>query len=385
MDQIVKETVLWIIGLLVLVYFAWTISYRVYFSRFGHSSTATNAVATTTGTTSAKKWEWWEKQQESWKKAPITMLLWTVFWLWVLGVAGPWVIPLVWQIPQWSIQTAYSTPQAPPSKIQFSTQKMPRNENEDRNEFFVETPRKLGWKVMPTRVDFNVPLDGKERYLGLNIDMFKGARLQIDCPGYWSGNDVALYAKGDDKDWYHLAHSNTITVRDTGTVNGKGALLVRGVRKAFPKNGDSNVIIAEVSPRPGHVRIATTKVCETRNADGTERRGEPWGIVQLGKATGSPHWEVYVRFADAEGLTIHPDVMQQKPGRIMLGVPEEDAQGKKTFRSMVSEVVSKPANVYGKYSVPEDEEDPFLLIQPPNVPDGVVTIEVILDIDYTRK
>ncbi len=248
----------------------------------------------------------------------------------------------------------------------------PRNENRNRDLFFVDTPRKLGWKVLPTEVDFDIPLDGVPRYLGLNTVFLAGSRLTIDCPGYFSGGKVKLFAKGDDEKFTHLGNHNAFSLRESGSVTGGGAILVKG-EKARGYQALSNRIHAEVKPLPGHHRIATTKTCETGMAIAYD-----WGTTQIGTRNDSPQWQVYVRFADVNGITLTPSVMQQKPGQVTFMV-----KGDKGWRQIFTEIVSKPANLYGSYNVPAGEKDPMLRIQVPNLPEGKVIVEVILDIDNT--
>ena len=246
-----------------------------------------------------------------------------------------------------------------------------RNDNENRYKFFVETPRKNGWKVLPMKVDVDVPLDGRIRYLGLNVAMLGGSRIRYECPGYWSGGEVKLFAKADEPQFTYLAHEQTLNLYNTGSVTGGSAILIKGEKN--PRyQGTSNRVSVQAYPLAGHTRIATTKVCESGF-------GYDWGKVQVGgKRTDSSPWEIYVRFADMNGFTLSDDLVQQKPGQIMIGVK------KSRFEIVFDEVVSKPANQYGCYSVPEYEEDLFLRIQPPNVPEGRVIVEVILDIDNTK-
>lgn len=248
------------------------------------------------------------------------------------------------------------------------------NENENRYQFFVDTPRKLGWQTLPTEVRVDVPLDGVPRYAGTNIALLGRAKVKIDCPGYRSGGAVKLFAKADDENWVHLGNSNSFTLQDTGAVNGGGALLVKGVREGVFR-GDSNPIEITVGSVRGHERIATTKVCESGSF-------QPWGTIQVGNAQESPHWTLYLRFADPSGQTIQRSVMQQKPGEVFLSVMEKTTTNRTVFR----EVVSKPANVYEK-GIKPFERDLLLGIHVPDITwnDGSrsVIVEVILDIDNT--
>ena len=246
-----------------------------------------------------------------------------------------------------------------------------RTENKDRYQFFVDSTRKLGWKVLPTEVDFDIPLDGTPRYLGMNVAFLGGSELKIDCPGYWSGKRVKLFAKADEETFTHLGHDNSFPLIESGSVTGGGAIIVKG-EKDSGYEATSNRIHVEVAPLPGHHRIATTKVCDA----GT---GYDWGTVQIGTREEAPPWQLYIRFADEKGITLTPSVIQQKPGEILFGVMED-----KQLKEVFSEIVSKATNVYEPFNVPRQAEDPMLRIKTPNITEGKVVVEVILDIDNTR-
>ncbi len=317
----------------------------------------------------AKKRVWMSWTQGLTWKAPkfSTILTWVVV-IWLLLVAGPWVLPYIfWELPKASIEARIGKSE----QYYVVPSIRSRTENEDRVQFFVNSPRKLGWKVLPTEVDFDIPLDGIPRYSGLNIAFLGGSRVNIVCPGYWSGGKVKLYAKGGEASFIHLGHENSLPIVESGSVTGGGAILVKGVKdKRY--EAISNLIHAEVEPLPGHHRIATTKVCDAGLV-------YDWGTVQFGTRADSPPWQIYVRFADENGITLKPSVTQQKPGQIFFGVMEN---GK--LQEAYSDIVSKAANIYGSYSVPRWAKNPFLRIQTPNIEEGKVIVEVILDIDNTR-
>lgn len=302
-------------------------------------------------------------------------------WIILILLLLPFVWPLVSLVGLWWLAAAdYSIRGTHPSQYGVIAPKKPisnpvrrksRTENEERYKFFVETPRKHGWGVLPTEVSVDVPLDGQPRYLGINVAMLGGSRIRYDCPGYWSGGEVKLFAKADEPQFMHLSHEQTFNLYNTGSVTGGSAILIKGEKN--PRyQGISNRVNVKADELPGHIRIATTRICETGY-------GYDWGTVQVGKRKDSPPWEIYIRFADLNGFTLPNDWVRQRPGQIMIGVMEN---GK--FRSVFDEVVSKPANQYSSGLMPEQAEDLFLRIQPPNSPEGAVIAEVILDIDNTK-
>lgn len=193
---------------------------------------------------------------------------------------------------------------------------------------------------------------------------------------------MKLFSQASESTPHHLAHEETIPLYNTGSVTGGDAILIWG-EKNLGYRGVSNRVIAEVYPLPNHVRIATTKRVLTHNPQNPqERYAYDWGTVQVGNGTDSPLWQVYIRYANMNGITLSDDLVQQKPGQVMIGVMEGNV-----FRDVLKEetVVSKPANLYGTYSVPSYEEDLFLRIQPPNVPEGEIMIEIVYDIDYAAR
>lgn len=303
-----------------------------------------------------------------WEKTTLGRVLGWIVSIWLLIIAWPWVVPLVWEIPQASYRAKMQTTAQP-----VVPKPHPWTENKTRYEFFVDTPRKFGWKVLPMEVDLHIPLDGKPRYSGLNVAFLAGSRVTIECPGYKSGGKVKLFAKADDEDFVHLGNKKTFRLQETGSVTGGEAILVKG-EKTGRYEATSNRIKINASPLPGHHRIATTKVCETGMGIAYD-----WGRVQFGSKADSPPWRLYIRFADVNGITLSPDVMQQKPGQVMLGVMEK---GK--LRPVFTEIVSKAANVYTSSDVPSSEENAMLRIQTPNLPEGRMIVEVILDIDTTQ-
>ncbi|MCE9643299.1 MAG: hypothetical protein K8Q97_03195 [Candidatus Andersenbacteria bacterium] len=338
--------------------------------------------------TAAPATSWWKELLnktlvEPLKKAPIYTVAWWALCLWVLSLVFPWIYLGVVQVTYANTklwQNAHAPASAP--KKQLAPAVARRNENGDRYKFFVEGPRKHGWKIIPAKVDVEVPLDGRPRYLGINLAFLGGSRIKYTCPGYWSGGEVRLFSQASEPTPHHLAHEETIPLYNTGSVTGGDAIRIWGV-KTLGYRGVSNRVIAEVFPLPNHIRIATAKRVLTRNPQNPQEcYGYDWGTVQVGNGADSPLWQVYIRYADMNGITLSDDLVQQKPGQVMIGVVENNK-----FRDVLQEetVVSRPANLYGTYSVPSYEEDLFLRIQPPNVPEGEVMIEVIYDIDYTAR
>ncbi len=321
----------------------------------------------TTGATPPTKKPWFIVAHP-WRTAVIAFLVWLAF-VYALPIRM-FLTGAVVAAKQGILEGYYGAPSGKNSGISIQRPHR-RTENKNRYQFFVDQPRKMGWKVLPTEVDFEIPLDGVPRYLGMNIAFLGGSQLTIDCPGYWSGGRVKLFAKADEKNFVHLGHANPFSLTESGSVTGGGAILVKG-EKDPNYEAISNRIHVEVAPLPGHHRIATTKICDA----GT---GYDWGTVQVGTREQSPPWQLYIRFADQNGITLTPSVMQQKPGEILFGVMEN-----KELKEVFSEIVSKAANVYEPFNVPRHVTDPMLRIKTPNIAEGKVVVEVILDIDNTR-
>ncbi len=246
--------------------------------------------------------------------------------------------------------------------------------SELRLDHFVSGPRDWGWQTLPTEVEGTFSIDSKERYTGLNVALLEGSKIQVHCPGYNEDNSYTA--------WIHAGPSSPVSIdrsgesfRVNGINNTSGALMI-AMSARRPEAVSRHMTFAfKVSPRPGHTRIATWKV-----ANGGES-------IQWGKLPdlGTLHWNLYVRFADEQGITLSPSVMQQYPATIDIGKlvvlknSPKDAPPANLF-PMMTKVMSESERVFGDYVV--QEKNPFLAITPPDIPGKKVRIEVILDIEH---
>ena len=320
-----------------------------------------------------------EKKKVSTKKKvmawAVVILLCLAFLPQLVG-AGKWALAWIVSGPdqlfrgtprsEWGV---LSTPTTSAEESEFRAVVDP---SELRLDHFVDGPRDWGWQTLPTEVEVNIPLDGKPHYSGLNFSLLGGSKLRIDCPGHNYNDYFRLYAQGDQQNWKIIGESDTFPLVETGRAS--GALFLKGTRKSMCKATNATVR-AEVATLPGHTRIATWKV-----ANGGESL--QWGRLL---DPGTLPWNLYVRFADEDGITLSPSVMQQYPARIhvcrvlKLEDPPKDAPSTKLI-SIMEKVISEPERVFGDYIV--QEEKPFLAITPPDIPGKKVRIEVILDIEH---
>ncbi|HSX24793.1 MAG TPA: hypothetical protein VLG69_02415 [Candidatus Andersenbacteria bacterium] len=323
-----------------------------------------------------RHWSWRPKLK--WPKHPIIVSILVILGLIFLPEVKELAIQLGKAIASGVDSAVNGTPRSewgilPEQSSSLPQKTKPRRatENEAWYLHFAQMPLPYGWDVLPTKVSVIVPLDGRERYSGLNATFMGGSNLNIDCTGHTTRDGFDLFARTDGKKERCLGQHNDFSIGRSSRAAGEW--FVRALKNERWCQAEHFKMTLQADPLPNHIRIAMTKQCIVNEVYDVM-------LVQIGTKEESPPWQLYIRFADENGDTLEDAETQKHGGHLALGT----VQGEE-FHIVYEDKMMLPRSAYSSSVVPSTARSPMLKLRIPNVEGRrTVKVEIVLDIDYSN-
>ncbi len=276
-----------------------------------------------------------------------------------------WALPNAWWLASTN-PSKWSIPEQSPQQV-----RVPRNDPDQvRMDYFIVEPREInGWETLPTEVERVFPVDGIERYTGMNISLLQGCALTIQIPGNQQNKSFVVETRTPLQRRGVPINEDDKTLHVDGQDQLSGALMINFIPQQRGQQVQLVNARLSVTEKPGHIRVTGWKAA--RAQDG----GVLWGRLPDPKHF---KWTLYVRFADENGMMLPRSIIRQHPGQIVTGNYPINDEGKQEFSQGYARVVSEDGeDVSGDYIY--KKENSRLYIGPPDIGKPVY-IEVILDV-----